>query len=238
MSAIGGEGVIVSPAVGRTAFEGQAPPILVERPLPGERVSRPLVVHGSANVFEAQFFVDVQTAGGARLAHHRVVASAGSGSRGSFTVRIPLATAAMSVVVVAYDLSPRDGSRIDVVRVPVTLSPATARAPTAELTRASVDHRAHTVDARLRICFSSGPRAMIEITEQRTQHGHVVATHRWAPQGVKPVSISPFSCHANWQLNWLLEPSLQGSGTYTAAIRVRDAYGRWTPPVLIRSVAP
>jgi immunoglobulin-like protein involved in spore germination/sporulation and spore germination protein len=238
VAAIGGEGVVVSPPVGRAAVESQAPPILVEQPLPGDRVSAPVVVRGTANVFEAQFLVDVRTAAGTLLARRSVHASAGTGSRGSFSIRIPLATSARQLVVVAYDLSPKDGSRIDVVRVPVTLAAAAVRAPTAALTNATVDRTAHTVDARLRICFASGPGAAIVVTERRTVHGRVVATRRWTAEGVKPTRTHPFSCRADWRLNWLLAPGLQGEGTYTATIRVRDAYGRWTSPVRIGAVSP
>lgn len=120
VAAIGGEGVVVRPPVGRSAFEAQAPPILVEQPLPGDRVTTALRIRGTANVFEAQFSVDVVTANGARLVHRAVAASAGSGSRGSFDVTVPLAAASRQLVVVAYDRSPRNGARIDVVRVPVT----------------------------------------------------------------------------------------------------------------------
>jgi Sporulation and spore germination/Immunoglobulin-like domain of bacterial spore germination len=121
-AAIGGEGVVVSPPVGRADLEEQAPRILVERPLPGDRVSTALVVRGTANVFEAQFLVDVQTADGTLLARRSVDASAGTGDRGSFNVRIRLTSNAKRLVVVAYDRSPKDGSRVDVVRVPVTLA--------------------------------------------------------------------------------------------------------------------
>ena len=122
VAAIGGEGVIVSPPVGRKAFEAQVPPILVEQPLPGDRVSAPLVVRGTANVFEAQFLIDVQTASGRLLARRTVHASGGSGSRGTFAVRIALTTRTRNLVVVAYDRSAKDGSRTDLVRVPVTLT--------------------------------------------------------------------------------------------------------------------
>jgi germination protein M len=121
VTAIGGEGVIVSPPVGRTDVEGQAPPILVESPLPGDRVPLPLVVRGTAAVFEGQFVVDVVTPRGALLARRNVTASAGAGPRGAFGVRIPLRTHPARVVVVAYDRSPRDGARIGVVRIPVML---------------------------------------------------------------------------------------------------------------------
>lgn len=121
VTAIGGEGVVVGPSVSRADFEAQAPRILVEQPLRGDRVSSPLVVRGSANVFEGQFLVDVVTPGGAIVAHRHVTRGPGALGRGPFEVRIAVARTAGRVVVVAYDRSPKDGSRIDEVRVPVSL---------------------------------------------------------------------------------------------------------------------
>jgi hypothetical protein len=121
VEAIGGEGVLVSPPVGRADFEGQAPAILVEQPLPGDHVSLPLLVRGTANVFEAQFTVEVQTTHGILLARRSVHAGAGSGTRGSFTIHLPLTTTAKQLVLVAYDTSAKNGSRIDVVRIPITV---------------------------------------------------------------------------------------------------------------------
>jgi germination protein M len=118
VAAIGGEGVIVSPPVGRAAFEGQAPAILVEQPLPGDRVGTTLVVRGTANVFEARLVVDVRAPDGRLLARHNVSASAGTGTRGTFRVRISI-PAGKRLIVVAYSRSPKDGAPINVVRVPV-----------------------------------------------------------------------------------------------------------------------
>ena len=105
--------------------------------------------------------------------------------------------------------------------------------PRIEITKATVDRRAQTVDVLLRICFSAGPRGLIAISERRRLDGVEKARHDWVPQGVRPTRISPFSCRANWRLNWLLERNLRGPGTYTATIRVKDAYGRWTQPVAL-----
>lgn len=120
VEAIGGEGVMVEPPVGRATFEGQAPPILVEQPLPGETVKGPLLVRGSANVFEAQLFVDLRTSSGKVLVHRSVHSSAGSGTRGSFSVRIPLTGVTGKAVVVAYTRSAKNGAPINIVSVPVT----------------------------------------------------------------------------------------------------------------------
>lgn len=138
VEAIGGEGVPVKPPVGRPAFEAQAPPILVEQPLRGDTVTTPLRVRGSANVFEAQLAVDVKRPSGRLLAHRSVRASAGTGTRGRFSVRIPLSGLTGSVVIVAYSHSAKTGAPINGVRVPVTLSAAslgTARTATHLLQR-------------------------------------------------------------------------------------------------------
>jgi hypothetical protein len=111
---------MVEPPVGRATFEGQAPPILVEQPLPGETVKGPLLVRGSANVFEAQLFVDLRTSSGKVLVHRSVHSSAGSGTRGSFSVRIPLTGVTGKAVVVAYTRSAKNGAPINIVSVPVT----------------------------------------------------------------------------------------------------------------------
>lgn len=121
VEAIGGEGVMVKPPVGRAAFEAQTPPILVERPLPGDTIRGPLIVRGSANVFEAQLAVDVRTPAGKLLAHRNVHASAGTGTRGRFSVRITLPARTGKVVVVAYSRSAKNGSPINTVRVLVNV---------------------------------------------------------------------------------------------------------------------
>src|SRR5579864_3325724 len=122
VGSIGGEGVVVSPPVGRAAFEAQTPPILVEQPLPGDSVRTPVLVRGTANVFEARLVVDLVTSSGALLARRNVLATAGTGTRGSFSVRIALRAPARHFVIVAYAHSPKNGARIDVVRIPVAIT--------------------------------------------------------------------------------------------------------------------
>lgn len=117
---VGGEGVVVSPPVGRAAFEAQAPRILVEQPLPNDVAPSPVLVRGTANVFEGQFTVDVVSPTGSLLSRRKVTATAGTGGRGSFSVLIPV-TGATRVVVTAYDRSPKSGARVALVRVPIRL---------------------------------------------------------------------------------------------------------------------
>ena len=116
---------------------------------------------------------------------------------------------------------------------------AAPRPPSLEIVKATVDRSAHTVDLRLRICFSSGPHAVIEVSERRTLGGAVRASKDWVvPRGLRPTRISPFACRTGWRVNWLLKPGLRGPGTYKVAIRVRDAYGRWTPAVALSIASP
>lgn len=123
VEAIGGEGVIVSPPVGRADFEGQAPPILVEQPLPGDTVRSPIVVRGTANVFEARLEIELRSGSGRLLEHRHLSATAGTGTRGRFAASIRLPSQATALRVVVYARSPKDGSPTHVVRVPVVHAP-------------------------------------------------------------------------------------------------------------------
>ena len=80
----------------------------------------------------------------------------------------------------------------------------------------------------MRICFSAGPRSLIRISERRTLNGIEKASHQWIPRGVEPTRISHYACNKHWRMNWLLKRGLSGPGTYSATIRLRDAYGNWT----------
>ena len=123
VEAIGGEGIVVAPAVGRGDFEAQAPPILVELPLPGAVIRGMVYVRGTANVFEARLFVDVVSRSGRLLAHRALLASSGTGVRGRFETTIPLVARPQTATLIAYAHSAKNGARRDVVRVPITLAP-------------------------------------------------------------------------------------------------------------------
>ena len=123
VQSIGGEGVVVSRPVGRAEFEAQTPPILVETPLPGERVGAAILVNGTANVFEARLVVELVTPSGVLVARHNLLATAGTGTRGRFSTRISVHPPGGRLVIVAYAHSAKNGARIDVVRIPVTVAP-------------------------------------------------------------------------------------------------------------------
>jgi hypothetical protein len=124
VEAIGGEGIVVDPPVGRADFEGQTPPILVERPVPGSEVGRVLRILGTANTFEATFQAEVLDGRGQLLAQRFVTATSGSGTRGTFDATLELAPHDPGPgELVVYELSAKDGSRINEVRIPIVLAP-------------------------------------------------------------------------------------------------------------------
>lgn len=123
VEAIGGEGIIVSPPVTRAGFEGQAPAILVESPAPGESVTSPVKVSGSANVFEAQLTVEVTDPDGVIAATRSIAASSGTGTRGSFSAEIPFTVGRTGLGEVVFSsASPKDGKRINIIEIPVQMT--------------------------------------------------------------------------------------------------------------------
>jgi germination protein M len=87
-----GEGIVLDGPVDRGDYEELMPAILVDQPAPGARISSPVTVSGSANVFEANVTVRVLDAGGKELAQTFTTATCGSGCRGDFSVSLPFPT--------------------------------------------------------------------------------------------------------------------------------------------------
>lgn len=115
-----GEGIIVSLADTRADFETVLPAIFVEGPTPGETVTSPLRLWGTANVFEASFVVRVKDVNGNVVIEEPVMATSGTGTRGTFDVPIVYPDAAAPIgSVTVYESSAKDGSEINVVEIPV-----------------------------------------------------------------------------------------------------------------------
>lgn len=119
---VGGEGVVVDPPLGRRAIEDRTPQILVESPLPGDRVDRPIRVSGTANVFEATVSFEVRDAAGEVVLETFTTATSGTGTRGTFETELAVpAEIEGPVTIVAFEASAEDGSPLHVVRVPVVV---------------------------------------------------------------------------------------------------------------------
>lgn len=121
------EVVIVTPG-GRTRpltradFEALMPAVLVETPTPFAQVTSPLEVSGTSNTFEAASKLELLDANGKRLASKTLSSSSGSGTRGAFDVSLRFQAPPGPATLVSYENSARDGSRIDVVKIPLRIS--------------------------------------------------------------------------------------------------------------------
>ena len=123
VTAIGGEGVVVDPPIGRLAIEQQTPQILVESPLPGDTVSSPIRLRGTANVYEATVSLEMRDAADDVLLETFTTATSGNGTRGTFAAELEVPEGAEgAVTIVAFEASAEDGRPLHVVRVPVTLA--------------------------------------------------------------------------------------------------------------------
>lgn len=121
VSALGGEGVDVSD-VTRTDYESLSPAVLVESPLWAAHVTSPLRVTGTADVFEAVFFLEVRDGSGHVLVTQRVQATSGTGTRGTFDATLSFtASTAGPGTIVAFTRSAKDGARHEETRVAVAL---------------------------------------------------------------------------------------------------------------------
>ena len=118
-----GSGIDFTKPVSRASFEAFTPAVFVEAPTAGEKVRSPVLVWGTANTFEAAFWLQVRTTGGTDLLKQRVVATSGSGTRGTFRVRLSFASQQGAGLLEAYVVSAADGSRRNVAVIPLTFAP-------------------------------------------------------------------------------------------------------------------
>lgn len=117
--------------VDRADYEDFTPAILVESPLPFETVANPLRAKGTANTFEANFEYEVVEPEGRIVDSHFVTATSGTGTRGTFDFtsrKYEISREGLGALIV-LERSAKDGSRINLVEIPVrmvgqpTLSP-------------------------------------------------------------------------------------------------------------------
>jgi spore germination protein GerM len=122
-STIGGESVMVD-NVDRAAFANITPLILVESPTPGQTVGAPLRVRGMSDTFEAGINYTLYDSSGGVLAEGYTTATAGTGAWGTFDFDItPTVEPAGPVRLSVYELSAKDGSRVNETSIPLELQP-------------------------------------------------------------------------------------------------------------------
>ena len=119
--------VVVTPAghtppLTRANFEKLMPAVLVETPTPLATVKSPLEVSGTSNTFEATSQLELLGADDKPIVSKTVTASSGTGERGTFHVTLHFEAPAGPATLVSYEESAKDGSHIDVVRIPIRIS--------------------------------------------------------------------------------------------------------------------
>ncbi|MGH9024295.1 MAG: GerMN domain-containing protein [Acidimicrobiia bacterium] len=120
LTVLGGEGVLLERPQGRIDWEGLSPAILLESPLPSATVASPLRLTGTANTFEAVFWVRVTDGAGAVVYDRRAMASSGTGTRGSFDITATLERPVVGVgAVTVFEKSAKDGEPTHTVEIPV-----------------------------------------------------------------------------------------------------------------------
>jgi germination protein M len=108
----------------RADFEDLTPAILVESPLSFEEVGNPVRATGTANTFEANFQYVLTDTDGLIVDENFVTATSGSGERGTFdftTAEYEIPFDGVGALIV-FELSAEDGSRINLVEIPVRMS--------------------------------------------------------------------------------------------------------------------
>ena len=123
---LGGEGVIVDQPVTRKDYRSLLPAILVTSPQIGERVDNPVIVQGSANVFEANVTVEIVDASGKVLRSAYTTATCGTGCRGTFSIELTydVPSETHGLIVVSDDDAAGTGTSPHEVRIPVVLTPS------------------------------------------------------------------------------------------------------------------
>jgi germination protein M len=122
---LGGEGVIIDHPLTRRDYVDLLPPILVTSPTFGTEVSSPVVVRGSANVFEANVTVKILDENEEVVGETFTTATCGTGCRGTYRVAVPFEVdhEQDGWVVVHDDDAAGAGRPPHEVRIPVRLVP-------------------------------------------------------------------------------------------------------------------
>jgi hypothetical protein len=123
-SVFSNEGVVLDGPVDRPDYVQLLPAIWVDRPAYGAAIGNPAKVTGSSDVFEATFRIAILDGSGKVLADQQVMATCGTGCRGTFDTTIPYTVSkAQYGTLHAYEPSAKDGSPVNIRDYRVWLTP-------------------------------------------------------------------------------------------------------------------
>jgi hypothetical protein len=121
--AVDGESAAGEPQF-RRDFRDLLPQILVTSPAIGARLTSPVTVAGTANVFEATVSLRILDANGNEIARDFTTATCGTGCRGDYSTKLEFnVNSEQRGTLEVFEESAEDGSAIHVVPIPVVLLP-------------------------------------------------------------------------------------------------------------------
>lgn len=122
---LGGEGVVIDHPLTRRDYAGLLPAILVTSPALNQAVPSPVVIRGSANVFEANVGIQILDENGDVLVETFTTATCGTGCRGTYRITVPYEVdhEQEGTIVVHDDDAAGTGTFPHEVRIPVRLLP-------------------------------------------------------------------------------------------------------------------
>lgn len=126
----GGASAQASCQTNPSPVDGADPSIIVSAPLAGESATSPLRVTGQARVFEATVSLTLYDADGVEITSTTTNAAEGQ-VLSDFSTDMPFSvTTSTPACLWVFESSARDGSPVNVVQVPLTLSPVGGLPPT------------------------------------------------------------------------------------------------------------
>ncbi len=122
---LGGEGIIIDHPLTRRDYADLLPAILVTSPGLTQAVESPVLIRGSANVFEANVGIQILDENGDVIVETFTTATCGTGCRGTFRAAVPYEVdhAQQGTIVVHDDDAAGTGTFPHEVRIPVRLLP-------------------------------------------------------------------------------------------------------------------
>lgn len=104
---------------------GRLDPIEVTAPERNAAVTSPVTISGTADVFEATVSIRILDEMGSVISETFTTAACGTGCRGDYTETVRFSVdGEQAGTIVVFEFSAKDGSMINVVRIPVTLMPS------------------------------------------------------------------------------------------------------------------